>query len=73
VNILRNYTPGGSLWYLRAGYNRVLLDQLQYLIDPDASRSFKTKVQNSLRERDQGFWWAPGEVAPSRAPSIGGQ
>lgn len=73
VNVLRNYTPGGSLWYLRAGYNRVLLDQLQYLMDPDASKSFKTKVRNSIRERDQGFWWAPGELAPQRPPTFNGR
>lgn len=68
VQMFRNYTPGGSLWYLRLGYNRVLLDQLQYLTDPGAAKSFRTQVQNSMRERDQGFWWAPGAALPGMAP-----
>lgn len=68
VRMLRNYTPGGSLWYVRAAYNRVLLDQLQHLTDPKASQRFKRQVQSARRERDQGFWWAPGETAPSRLP-----
>lgn len=64
LRTLRNYFPGGTIWYVRAAYNRVLLDQLQHLIDPKASQRFKRQVQNSRRERDQGFWWAPGEPLP---------
>lgn len=64
LRTLRKYTPGGTIWYLRAAYNRVVLDQLQYLIDPKASQRFKTKVRNSKRERDQGFWWVLGDLVP---------
>ena len=64
LRTLLDYTPGGTIWYPRAAYNRVVLDQLQYLIDPKASQRFKTQVRNSRRERDQGFWWTPGEAAP---------
>lgn len=73
IRMLRRYTPGGSLWYLRAAYNRVLLDTLQHWTDPKANQKFKRQAQNLMRERDQGFWWAPGEVAPSRTPQIGGR
>jgi len=72
LRLLRNYTPGGSIWYARAAYNRVVLDQLQHLTDPKASQRFKRQVSNARRERDQGFWWAPGETAPDRAPAFTG-
>lgn len=68
VRVLRNYTPGGTLWYVRAAYNRVVLDQLQYLADPKASQKFKRQVRDAQRERNQEFWWAPGEMVPQRAP-----
>lgn len=72
IKMLRRYTPGGSLWYLRAAYNRVLLDTLQHWTDPKANQKFKRQAQDLMRERQQGFWWAPGEVAPRRAPQFGG-
>ena len=68
LRLLRNYTPGGTLWYLRTAYNRVVLDQLQYLTDPNASRRFKRQAQNLRNERDQGYWWAPGAAVPGVAP-----
>jgi hypothetical protein len=38
VNFLRRYTPGGSIWYARLGYERLILDRLQELADPQAAR-----------------------------------
>lgn len=70
LKLLRNYTPGGTLWYARTAYNRVLLDQLQHLTDPKATQRFKRQVQNARRERDQGFWWEPGAAAPDRLPAF---
>lgn len=70
LKLLRNYTPGGSIWYARAAYNRVLLDQLQHLTDPKASQRFKRQVANARRERDQGFWWTPGQVVPNGLPEF---
>jgi hypothetical protein len=70
VNVLRANTPGGSLWYLRLAYERVLLDQLQYLVDPKANRAFKQKQQWWKRETGQEFFWAPGAPTPERAPDF---
>ncbi len=36
VNLLKQNTQGGSLWYLRAANERVVLDQLQQQLDPQA-------------------------------------
>lgn len=64
VNVLRDWTPGGSLWYARLAYERILLDQLQTMLDPDAQRSFRRKMQQRRSQFGNAFWWRPGELAP---------
>lgn len=65
------YTPiASSLWYARAAYKRVLLDQLQYLVDPSAHRRFRDQEKRAAKDSGQGFWWRPGSVMPSRAPDL---
>jgi hypothetical protein len=63
-------TPGSSLWFMRLAYERVLMDQLQYLTDKDAHSAFQKRM--SLRKRDFGneFFWRPGETSPRRAPDL---
>ncbi len=70
VKFLRGNTPGGTLWYARLGYERVLLDQLQWLADPAANDSFKAKQKWWRDETGQEFYWRPGEIAPDRAPDF---
>ena len=71
VQTLREWTPGGSLWYMRLAYERVVLDQLQHLLDPDARKAFRRKVAQRKKDYGNGFWWAPGDGAPARAPNLG--
>ena len=71
TNFLRRYTPGGSLWYLRAGYERLMLDQLQTWIDPGAKRSWRRMERRYRRDLNQRYFWRPGELAPDRAPDLG--
>lgn len=59
VDLLRRYTPGGSLWYLRAAYEREVLDQLQRVIDPKAHRSFRRKMK-SAQDYDTKYFYKPG-------------
>lgn len=71
VNTLGRYSPiASSLWYTRAAYRRVVLDQLLYLTDGEAHKNFREQQQRLHRETRQGFWWAPGQIAPDRAPSL---
>lgn len=70
VRFLGQNTPGGSNWYLRLAYERVLLDALQRLADPDAHAAFRRKVQQQKRDYGNAFFWVPGETAPQRAPAL---
>lgn len=72
VQLLRNYTPGGSLWYLRLAYEREVLDQMQLMLDPKAYDSFRSR-ERFARETDTQFFAPPGSslTGPrTRAPDI---
>ncbi len=69
VTKLARYTPViSSLWYTRLAWQRAFIDQLDYLADPDAHRTFRTRERRLARETGQEFWWRPGELVPQRAP-----
>ncbi|MEP3073786.1 hypothetical protein [Maricaulis sp.] len=70
TRFLRGNTPGGSIWYLRLAYERMLLDSLQEEIDPQAGERFRRLERRYRRDYGQGYWWAPGEQAPDRAPDL---
>ncbi|MGI9491369.1 MAG: hypothetical protein ACR2QF_02980 [Geminicoccaceae bacterium] len=70
TNLLRRYTPGGTLWYSRLAYERLILDQLQTVMDPKARRSFRAKEQWARRDYEQRFWWRPGRATPARTPDL---
>lgn len=70
IRMLRNYTPGGNIWYANLAYHRGLLDSAQQLVDADADAYFRRRIRAREREYDQGFWWPEGRAVPERAPDI---
>ncbi len=75
VNLMRRYTPGGSLWYLRLAYEREVLDQMQRLVDPNASASFRTRDRRAA-DYDTDYFMEPGASilqnrGNPRAPDFG--
>jgi len=70
VRFSRGIVPGGNLWYLKLAYERGLLDQLQWLVDPEAKDAFKRQRQYWSRSYRQDFWWQPGAALPQRAPAL---
>jgi hypothetical protein len=65
------YTPiASSLFYIRAAYRRMFLDQLQYHVDPEAHQHFRAQEQALHRQTGQGYFWHPGETLPARAPEM---
>jgi hypothetical protein len=71
ANLLRRYTPGTSLWQIRAALDRILWDNLQELLDPDARQAMRTQEANRRRAGGNESWWERGEVLPARAPDFG--
>lgn len=68
--MVSRYTPGSSIWYVRAAWERILMDNLQRMLDPEADASFQRKIQKAKQDYHQEFWWKPGGgTIPQRAPN----
>lgn len=70
INFMRSYTPGGSLWYTRLAYERLVLDQLAKQFDPNAGDRFRRIQRRRAIDYDQDYFWRPGEASPNRAPDF---
>lgn len=71
VRFSKGLIPGGNIWYLKLGFERAFLDQLQYLVDPEAADAFRRQQKNWARNTGQEFFWQPGAAMPTRAPDLG--
>lgn len=70
VNLGRRYTPGASLWQTRLAMDRLVWDQLQWLLDPEARGAWaRQEAQRDKIGRNRS-WWEPGELAPERGPDV---
>ncbi len=63
--------PGRSLWYGRLAMERLIFDELEAAIDPNAAKSFRRIEQGARRDYGQRFWWRPGTTLPRRGPDLG--
>lgn len=70
LRLARASTPGGNIWYLRLAFGRLVFDELQKAVDPDAARSFRRMEQRAEQEFGQAYWWRPGQRSPDRAPTL---
>lgn len=69
-NILRRYTPGTTLWQIRTPLDRLIWDQLQRLLDPEAEGAWALQERNRERAGGNETWWERGARAPERAPDL---
>jgi hypothetical protein len=70
VRFVGRYLPiVSSVWQSRLAWKRLVLDQLQYQIDPHAHQSWREEERKALKERGQGTWWRAGETTPDRLPA----
>lgn len=72
AGLLARYSPLNSLWWARAAWDRAVIANLQKLVDPDADAAFAARARRMEQDYNQGQYWAPGDVAPARAPSLAG-
>lgn len=69
LKFIRSQLPGGSLWYARTAFDRLVTDQIQREIDPNYDQSWQ-RMDKYAREQGTEFFWAPGDAAPARAPDF---
>ncbi|WP_157013615.1 hypothetical protein [Sphingomonas parapaucimobilis] len=69
ARLARAELPGGSLWYARLAFDRMLTDQIQAAIDPNYTQSW-SRMEKRARDQRTNFWWAPGDMIPDRSPEL---
>lgn len=69
LKLLRSQVPGGTLWYARLAFDRMVADQLQELVDPNYRKSWR-RLEKWAEEQGTDFYWSPGDMAPARAPDL---
>lgn len=65
-----NYNPLSSLWWSRAAFSRLVADNVQRGLDPEAEEAFERRRRRMERESGQEQWWPQGENGPARAPDL---
>ncbi|HET6969824.1 MAG TPA: hypothetical protein VFH92_01755 [Phenylobacterium sp.] len=70
AKMLARYSPLSSIWWLRAAWDRAVVDQLQKLMDPAADAEFQRQAQRQMRDYGMDQWWPEGQALPSRAPDV---
>lgn len=73
LRFARSHLPYVNLWYARAAMDHAFMQDVQENLSPGYMGRIR---QKAYKDWEQGFWWEPGETAPSRAPNfeaIGGR
>lgn len=70
ANLLKREVPGSSLWYLRAAYERLLVDTVAQWSDDDYADSY-ARMEARAEKEHGGYWWTPGAGLDGiRAPNM---
>lgn len=67
LNLGKGYLPFGNLWYGRAAFDHIVLQNAQEQLSPGYLAHMRA---NSIKQFGQDWWWAPGEFTPERAPDM---
>ena len=65
VRMIKQYTPGSSIWYLRLAFERLIADRVAQLVDPNVQQRRNRLINSYLRDTQQEYWWKPGEILPN--------
>jgi len=61
---MKPYTPLSRIWYTKLMVDRLLLDNLERLSDPNFDDRIGKYERKMKKQSGQEFWWAPGESKP---------
>ncbi len=70
IDLVQRYAPGSSIWYLRAGFEHIIFDELRKIADPKATQRMKRIERRHRRDFGQGYWYKKGNVLPHRLPDL---
>jgi hypothetical protein len=64
---IKGFIPGGNIWYLKTAMDHMVWQNVMESLSPGYLASIRSKT---MKETGQDWWWAPGEMAPERAPNF---
>ena len=67
---LNQYSGPTNLWYANLAIDRMVWDNLQELMDPQAAKDFRRAERRQVREYGNKSWWQRGAPLPSNLPDI---
>jgi hypothetical protein len=71
ANFIRYNTPvASSLWYQRLAFDRLVADQIQSFLDPEAETLWKKQMRKKAKDYGTETFWDRGALAPSRLPNL---
>ena len=56
--------PLVHVWYARLLMDRLLLDNVERMVDPDYDKRIRKYERKLRKETGQEFWWGPGQMRP---------
>jgi len=65
TRFISSNVPGNNVWYTRLLWERVLMENIQRVLDPEAGKAFRNRIRQRERDYGQGYWWAPGSTMPA--------
>lgn len=65
---LKGFVPGGNIWYAKAALDHLIFQQVFEMLSPGYLANMRSRT---LKDFNQEWWWAPGEVKPERGPDVG--
>lgn len=65
----KGQTPAGNLWWMKPMVEHGFTNAVNESLSPGYLSKMK---QRAARDWKQGYWWAPNEAMPDRAPDIAG-
>ena len=63
-NFVQRYTPGSSLWYWRLAYERLIIDTMEKMINPNFTEKHERQKNRIYKDFEQEYWWEPGDLYP---------
>lgn len=67
---VQKMAPGQSLWYARLALEKMLFEQLDKMLDPQAAQAFSRTERQARKDYKQQYWFRPGRNSPRRAPNL---
>jgi hypothetical protein len=62
-NVVKKFIPAATLWYVRLPMERIMINSVDELLDPDFKKKVRRK-ESALRKQGQEYWWSPEDRLP---------